>query len=66
MPDVPDEPTAGLSPADSRQLIELLKPVARNRTVITHDPAVAAQADHMIVPEPSLPWPARNCAELRE
>jgi ATP-binding cassette, subfamily B, bacterial len=45
-----DEPTTGLSPADTRQLMELLRPVVAGRTVIviTHDPAVAAQADRTI------------------
>lgn len=45
-----DEPTTGLSPADTRQLAKLLGPVTAGRTVIviTHDPAVAAQADHVI------------------
>ena len=45
-----DEPTTGLSPTDTRQLTELLGPVIADRTVIviTHDAAVAAQADHVI------------------
>jgi ATP-binding cassette subfamily B protein len=45
-----DEPTTGLSPADTRQLTELLKPVIADRTVIviTHDPEIAARADHVI------------------
>jgi ATP-binding cassette, subfamily B, bacterial len=45
-----DEPTTGLSPADTRQLTELLGPVIADRTVIviTHDPAVAAQADYVV------------------
>ena len=45
-----DEPTTGLSPADTRQLMELLGPVIAGRTVIviTHDPAVAASADRVI------------------
>jgi ATP-binding cassette subfamily B protein len=49
-----DEPTAGLSPADTRQLAELLGPVLENRTVvvITHDPVVAAQADRVITLDP--------------
>jgi ATP-binding cassette subfamily B protein len=49
-----DEPTAGLSPADTRQLSELLGPVIENRTVvvITHDPAVAAQAHRVITLDP--------------
>ena len=49
-----DEPTTGLSPADARELTRLLRPVVADRTVIviTHDPAVAAQADHVITLEP--------------
>jgi ATP-binding cassette subfamily B protein len=45
-----DEPTTGLSPAETRQLMELLLPVIAGRTVIviTHDPAVAAGADRLI------------------
>jgi ATP-binding cassette subfamily B protein len=45
-----DEPTTGLSPADTRQLGELLGPVVADRTVIviTHDAAVAAQADYVV------------------
>jgi len=45
-----DEPTTGLSPADTRQLMELLGPVISGRTVIaiTHDPAVATTADRVI------------------
>jgi ATP-binding cassette, subfamily B, bacterial len=45
-----DEPTTGLSPADIRRLTELLAPVIAGRTVIviTHDAAVAAQADRVI------------------
>jgi ATP-binding cassette, subfamily B, bacterial len=45
-----DEPTTGLSPTDTRQLAQLLGPVIADRTVIviTHDAAVAAQADHVI------------------
>ena len=45
-----DEPTTGLSPTDTRQLTELLGPAIAGRTVIviTHDTAVAAQADHVI------------------
>jgi ABC-type transport system involved in cytochrome bd biosynthesis fused ATPase/permease subunit len=45
-----DEPTTGLSPADTRQLMELLRPVVAGRTVIviTHDAAVAALADRVI------------------
>ena len=45
-----DEPTTGLSPTDTRQLTELLGPAIVGRTVIviTHDMAVAAQADHVI------------------
>jgi ATP-binding cassette, subfamily B, bacterial len=49
-----DEPTTGLSPADTRQLIRLLGPVMAGRTVIviTHDPVVAAQADEVITVGP--------------
>jgi ATP-binding cassette subfamily B protein len=45
-----DEPTTGLSPADTHRLTELLGPVIAGRTVIviTHDAAVAAQADRVI------------------
>jgi ATP-binding cassette subfamily B protein len=51
-----DEPTTGLSPVDTQQLMRLLRPVVAGRTVIiiTHDAAVAAQADRMItvLPQP--------------
>ena len=62
-----DEPTTGLSPADSRHLMQLLEPVMAGRTtiIITHDPAVAATADHTITtapatrtPHPATPQPA--------
>jgi ATP-binding cassette subfamily B protein len=45
-----DEPTAGLSPADARQVMGLLAPVVEGRTtiVITHDLAIAANADEVI------------------
>ena len=45
-----DEPTAGLSPADTQTVRRLLRPFMAGRTtiVITHDTAVAAQADHII------------------
>jgi ATP-binding cassette subfamily B protein len=45
-----DEPTAGLSPADSRRVMELLAPITTGRTtiIITHDMAVAAGADDVI------------------
>jgi ATP-binding cassette, subfamily B, bacterial len=45
-----DEPTAGLSPADSRLVMRLLEPVMKGRTtiVITHDISLAAGADRVI------------------
>jgi ATP-binding cassette subfamily B protein len=45
-----DEPTAGLSPDDSRQLMRLLNPVMAGHTVIviTHDMSVAAMADEVL------------------
>jgi ATP-binding cassette, subfamily B, bacterial len=45
-----DEPTAGLSPADSWLVMRLLEPVVKGRTtiVITHDTSVAAGADRVI------------------
>jgi ATP-binding cassette subfamily B protein len=45
-----DEPTTGLSPADTRHLMHLLQPVMAGRTtiIITHDMTVAATADHTI------------------
>jgi ATP-binding cassette subfamily B protein len=45
-----DEPTTGLSPADSRHLMRLLQPVMAGRTtiIITHDMTVAAAADQVI------------------
>jgi ATP-binding cassette, subfamily B, bacterial len=45
-----DEPTAGLSPADSWLVMRLLEPVMKGRTtiVITHDISVAARADRVI------------------
>ena len=56
-----DEPTAGLSPADTRAVLKLLEPVAAGRTtiVITHDPAVAGLADQLVTLEAaaSLPPP---------
>ena len=50
-----DEPTAGLSPADAQTMLRLLRPVmaARTTIVITHDEAVAAQADHVVVLSPT-------------
>lgn len=45
-----DEPTGGLSPADSWLVMRLLEPVMKGRTtiVITHDISVAAGADRVI------------------
>jgi ATP-binding cassette subfamily B protein len=45
-----DEPTAGLSPADTRTVMWLLRPVMAGRTtiVITHDPSVAAAANQIV------------------
>jgi ATP-binding cassette subfamily B protein len=45
-----DEPTAGLSPADSWLMMRLLVPVVEGRTtiVITHDTSVADGADRVI------------------
>lgn len=56
-----DEPTAGLSPADSRRVMELLTPIMAGRTtiVITHDMGVAAAADDVVrVGQPARPRPA--------
>jgi ABC-type transport system involved in cytochrome bd biosynthesis fused ATPase/permease subunit len=52
-----DEPTAGLSPADARAVLGLLRPVMAGRTtiVITHDEAVAAQADQIVTLSPLRP-----------
>jgi ATP-binding cassette subfamily B protein len=56
-----DEPTAGLSPADTRTVMRLLKPAMAGRTtiVITHDMSVAAEADQ-IVTLGQLVSPARS------
>jgi len=45
-----DEPTAGLSPADSRRVMDLLAPVMAGRTtiVITHDMGVASLAEEVV------------------
>lgn len=45
-----DEPTAGLSPADTSAVMKLLKPITAGRAtiVITHDPAVAALASQLV------------------
>jgi ATP-binding cassette subfamily B protein len=45
-----DEPTAGLSPADTLAVMQLLRPVMAGRTtiVITHDPSVAAAANRIV------------------
>jgi ATP-binding cassette, subfamily B, bacterial len=45
-----DEPSAGLSPADSRLMMRLLEPVVKGRTaiIITHDTSVAAGADRVV------------------
>lgn len=45
-----DEPTAGLSPADSRRVMSLLGPIMTGRAtiIITHDMSVVAQADHVV------------------
>ncbi len=60
-----DEPTTGLSPADTRQLMELLGPVIAGRTVIviTHDPAVAASADRVITLNSLVPVSAARSAD---
>jgi ATP-binding cassette subfamily B protein len=52
-----DEPTAGLSPADARNVLRLLRPVMAGRTaiVITHDEEVAAQADQVVALGPLRP-----------
>ena len=49
-----DEPTAGLSPADARDVLRLLRPVMAGRTtiVVTHDEQVAAQADRVVALRP--------------
>jgi ATP-binding cassette subfamily B protein len=49
-----DEPTAGLSPADSRRVMALLAPIMARRTtiIITHDMTVAAWADHVVTITP--------------
>jgi len=45
-----DEPTAGLSPADTQTVMRLLRPVMAGRTtiIITHDPSVAAAANQIV------------------
>ena len=45
-----DEPSTGLSPADSRLVMRLLQPVMADRTtiIITHDMTVAAAADQVV------------------
>jgi ATP-binding cassette, subfamily B, bacterial len=45
-----DEPTAGLSPADTRAVLTLLTPITAGRAtiVITHDPAVVALASRLV------------------
>jgi ABC-type transport system involved in cytochrome bd biosynthesis fused ATPase/permease subunit len=47
-----DEPSAGLSPADAREVTKLLEPFTAGRTVIviTRDPEVAAVAGQVIEP----------------
>jgi ATP-binding cassette subfamily B protein len=49
-----DEPTAGLSPADSRLVRGLLRPVMAGRTtiIITHDMPLAAEADQVVTITP--------------
>ena len=51
-----DEPTAGLSPADTRAVMRLLRPVMAGRTtiVITHDESVAAEADQKVTLGPLI------------
>ncbi|MFA6032306.1 MAG: thiol reductant ABC exporter subunit CydD [Myxococcota bacterium] len=46
-----DEPTADLDAASAAELIALISRVAKGRTIllVTHDPAVAALADHHVV-----------------
>jgi ATP-binding cassette subfamily C protein CydD len=46
-----DEPTADLDTASAAELIALVRTAAKGRTVllVTHDPAVAALADHHVV-----------------
>jgi ATP-binding cassette, subfamily B, bacterial len=45
-----DEPTAGLSLADSQLVMRLLAPIVKGRTtiIITHDISAAAGADHVV------------------
>jgi ATP-binding cassette subfamily B protein len=62
-----DEPMAGLSPADAREVTKLLEPFITGRTVIviTHDPEVAAMADQVIELAPALPAEARSRVQPR-
>jgi ATP-binding cassette subfamily B protein len=56
-----DEPTTGLSPSDARRVMGLLAPVMESRTtiVITHDLAIAAEADEVVRLGPMPRRPAR-------
>jgi len=60
-----DEPTAGLDPAGAQRAVRLLAPVMAGRTtiVITHDLAVARQADDVLVLDPGRQGRARLIAE---
>ena len=51
-----DEPTAGLSPADTMAVMRLLRPVMAGRTtiIITHDPSVAAAANQIVTLGPLI------------
>jgi ATP-binding cassette, subfamily B, bacterial len=51
-----DEPTAGLSPADTTAVMQLLRPVTAGRTtiIITHDPSVAAAANQIVTLGPPI------------
>ena len=51
-----DEPTAGLSPADTQAVMQLLRPVMAGRTtiIITHDPSVAAAANQVVTIGPMV------------
>ena len=52
-----DEPTAGLSPADTRAVLTLLTPITASRAtiVITHDPAVVALASQLVTLDAPAP-----------
>jgi ATP-binding cassette, subfamily B, bacterial len=57
-----DEPTAGLSAADARAVMTLLKPITAGRAtiVITHDPAVVALASQLVTLDVPGRWAVEN------